>query len=206
MAARTLFSGSGTERQTYKTSVGLGPYAGTYALMQGNIAADSRQLGSRKSKGAVKRSAGILMFRLIGAEPMVLLAHPGGPFWRNKESHSWSIPKGEFGGGETAEAAAIREFEEETAFRPAGALFPLGDAVQAGGKRVTAFATEGDLDAARISSVTCEVEWPPKSGRLIRVPEVDRAAWFTMVEARAKIIKGQTIFLDRLDELLQNLL
>ena len=145
------------------------------------------------------------MFRLTGAEPMVLLVHPGGPFWRNKESHSWSIPKGEFGDGETAEAAAIREFEEETGFRPAGTLYPLGEVVQAGGKRVTAFAVEGDIDAARIRSVTCEVEWPPKSGRLIRVPEVDRAAWFTMVEARAKIIKGQTIFLDRLDELLQNL-
>lgn len=176
-----------------------------HALRQGNIAVGRGQLGSRKSKGFVKHSAGILMFRLIGAEPMVLLVHPGGPFWRNKESHSWSIPKGEFADGETAEAAAIREFEEETGCRPAGTLFPLGEAVQAGGKRVTAFAVEGDLDAARIRSVTCEVEWPPKSGRLIRVPEVDRAAWFTLVEARAKIIKGQTIFLDRLDELLQNL-
>ena len=151
----------------------------------------------------MKRSAGILMFRLIGSEPMVLLVHPGGPFWRNKERHSWSIPKGEFGDDETAEAAAQREFEEETGFRPAGVLLPLGEALQAGGKRVTAFAIAGDLDAAQIRSVTCEVEWPPKSGRLIRVPEVDRAAWFNLREAQEKIIKGQSIFLDRLLQLLQ---
>jgi predicted NUDIX family NTP pyrophosphohydrolase len=142
------------------------------------------------------------MYRLTGAEPMVLLVHPGGPFWRNKDRYSWSIPKGEFGGDETAEAAAMREFEEETGFRPAGALLPLGEAVQAGGKRVTAFATESDLDAARIRSVTCEVEWPPKSGRLIPVPEVDRAAWFTLGDASAKIIQGQRVFLDRLQQLL----
>jgi predicted NUDIX family NTP pyrophosphohydrolase len=150
----------------------------------------------------MKRSAGILMYRLIGRKPMVLLVHPGGPFWRNKDSHSWSIPKGEFGDDEPAEAAAIREFEEETGFRPAGVLLPLGEVLQAGGKRVLAFAITGDLDAAQIRSVTCEVEWPPKSGRLIRVPEVDRAAWFTLDEARAKIIKGQSIFLDRLEQLL----
>jgi predicted NUDIX family NTP pyrophosphohydrolase len=153
----------------------------------------------------VKRSAGILMYRLAGAEPMVLLVHPGGPFWRNKDRHSWSIPKGEFGNDETAEAAAIREFEEETGYRPAGVLVSLGEAAQAGGKRVTAFATEGDLDATRISSVTCEVEWPPKSGRLIPVPEVDRAAWFSLGDASAKIIKGQRVFLDRLQQLLHTL-
>ena len=89
------------------------------------------------------------------------------------------IPKGEFGDDETAEAAALREFEEETGFRPAGALLPLGEAFQAGGKSVTAFAIAGDLDATRIESVSCEVEWPPKGGRLIRVLEVDRAEWFT---------------------------
>jgi predicted NUDIX family NTP pyrophosphohydrolase len=150
----------------------------------------------------VKRSAGILMFRLIGRKPMVLLVHPGGPFWRNKDRHSWSIPKGEFGDDETAEVAAIREFEEETRFRPAGVLVPLGEAIQAGGKRITAFAVAGDLDATRIRSVTCEVEWPPKSGRLIRVPEVDRAAWFTLDDASAKIIKGQRVFLDRLEQIL----
>jgi predicted NUDIX family NTP pyrophosphohydrolase len=90
------------------------------------------------------------MFRHSGRKPMVLLVHPGGPFWRNKDRNSWSIPKGEFGDDETAEAAAVREFEEETGFRPAGALLPLGEAIQAGGKKVTAFAMAGDLDATRI--------------------------------------------------------
>jgi predicted NUDIX family NTP pyrophosphohydrolase len=142
------------------------------------------------------------MFRLIGRKPTVLLVHPGGPFWRNKGRHSWSIPKGEFGDDETAEVAAIREFEEETGFRPAGVLVPLGEAIQAGGKRITAFAVAGDLDVTRIQSVTCEVEWPPKSGRLIRVPEVDRAAWFTLGDASAKIVKGQRVFLDRLEQIL----
>ena len=151
----------------------------------------------------MKHSAGILMFRLSECRPMVLLVHPGGPFWRNKDRNSWSIPKGEFGDDETAEAAAVREFEEETGFRPAGALVPLGEAIQAGGKRVTAFAMAGDLDTTRIESVSCEVEWPPKSGRLVRVPEVDRAAWFALDDARDKIIKGQSVFLDRLEQILR---
>jgi predicted NUDIX family NTP pyrophosphohydrolase len=152
----------------------------------------------------VKRSAGILMFRLFECRPMVLLVHPGGPFWRNKDQNSWSIPKGEFGDDETAEAAAVREFEEEAGFRPAGVLVPLGEAIQMRGKRVTAFAMAGDLDATRIESVSCEVEWPTKSGRLIRVPEVDRAAWFTLDDARDKIIKGQSVFLDRLEQILRS--
>jgi predicted NUDIX family NTP pyrophosphohydrolase len=151
----------------------------------------------------VKRSAGILMFRLSECRPMVLLVHPGGPFWRNKDQNSWSIPKGEFGDDETAEAAAVREFEEETGFRPAGVLLPLGEAIQTRGKRVTAFAMAGDLDAGRIESVSCDVEWPPKSGRLIHVPEVDRAALFTLDDARDKIIKGQGVFLDRLEQILR---
>lgn len=143
------------------------------------------------------------MFRLSGHEPLVLLVHPGGPFWRNKDRHSWSIPKGEFGEEETAESAALREFEEETGFRPAGVLLPLGEATQAGGKRVTAFAMAGDLDTTQIESVFCDIEWPPRSGQLIRVPEVDRAAWFSLNEARNKIIKGQSVFLERLEQLLR---
>ena len=142
------------------------------------------------------------MFRLPGRTPMVLLVHPGGPFWRNKDLNSWSIPKGDFGNEETAEAAALREFEEETGVRPAGELLPLGEAVQAGGKKVTGFAMAGDIDTAHIESVSCEVEWPPRSGQTIRVPEVDRAAWFTLGEARAKIVKGQSVFLDRLEQIL----
>lgn len=132
---------------------------------------------------------------------MVLLVHPGGPFWRNKDANSWSIPKGEFGDEETAEAAASREFEEETGFRPTGALLPLGETIQAGGKRVTAFAMAGDIDTAHIKSVPCEVEWPLHSGKLISVPEVDRAEWFTIDGAREKIVKAQSVFLDRLEQI-----
>jgi predicted NUDIX family NTP pyrophosphohydrolase len=150
----------------------------------------------------MKRSAGILMYRLAGREPMVLLVHPGGPFWIKKDRNCWSIPKGEFSEDETADAAAIREFEEETGFRPEGELVPLGDAVQPGGKRVTAFAMAGDLDAARIESEPFEMEWPPKSGRLARFPEVDRGEWFTLDAARDKIVKGQIVFLDRLEKML----
>jgi predicted NUDIX family NTP pyrophosphohydrolase len=151
----------------------------------------------------VERSAGILMYRLSGREPMVLLVHPGGPFWRNKDRNSWSIPKGEYGNDETAEKTAAREFEEETGVRPAAALLPLGDAAQAGGKKVTAFAVAGDLDARRIESVSFEMEWPPNSGRLARFPEVDRAEWFTLDSAREKIVKGQSVFLDRLEQILR---
>ena len=151
----------------------------------------------------MKCSAGILMYRLVGREPMVLLAHPGGPFWRNKDRNSWSIPKGEFDKDESAEAAAVREFEEETGYHPEGELIPLGDAVQPGGKKVTAFAMQGDLDTSRIESAECEIEWPPNSGRFTRVPEVDRAEWFTLDIARDKIVKGQIVFLDRLEEILR---
>ena len=148
-------------------------------------------------------SAGMLAYRKGARGLEVLLVHPGGPFWRKKDDGAWSIPKGEFGDDETAEAAAVREFEEETGFRPAGALPPLGEAIQAEGKRVTAFAMAGDLDATPIESVSCEIEWPPKGGRLIRVPEVDRAEWFTLDDARDKIIKGQSVFLDRLEQILR---
>ncbi len=153
----------------------------------------------------MKRSAGILMYRRsAGGVLMVLLVHPGGPFWRKKDANSWSIPKGEYGGDETAEAAALREFEEETGFRPAGALLPLGETIQTGGKRVTAFAMAGDMDTTRIESVSCETEWPPHSGKLISVPEVDRAEWFTLDEAREKIVRAQSVFLDRLEQILSS--
>jgi predicted NUDIX family NTP pyrophosphohydrolase len=151
----------------------------------------------------MKRSAGILMYRFLGCQPMVLLVHPGGPFWRNKDLVSWSIPKGEFSADETAEAAAIREFEEETGFRPEGELVPLGDAVQPGGKRVTAFAMVGSLNASSIKSEAFEMEWPPNSGQIASFPEVDRAEWFTLDVARDKIVNGQRIFLDRLEEILR---
>jgi predicted NUDIX family NTP pyrophosphohydrolase len=151
----------------------------------------------------MKRSAGILMYRCSGSEPMVLLVHPGGPFWRNKDLGAWSLPKGELDANEQAEAAAIREFEEETGVRPVGALTPLGDTTQAGGKKVAAFALEGDFNPASLKSTLCEIEWPPKSGRRQSFPEVDRAEWFRLAEARQKIIKGQIVFLDRLEQILR---
>ena len=152
----------------------------------------------------MRRSAGIVMYRFADGEPMVLLVHPGGPFWRNKDLSAWSIPKGEYGDAETAEAAAVREFEEEIGVHPIGALLPLGEAVQSGGKRVTAFALAGDLDPTRIESACFEIEWPPKSGQRARFPEVDRAQWFTLDVARGKIVKGQAIFLDRLKQILRS--
>ena len=143
------------------------------------------------------RSAGILMYRRTGAVE-VLLAHPGGPFWRGKDLGAWSIPKGVYDATEAPEAAAVREFEEELGVRPVGSLLPLGEAVQAGGKVVTGFALEGDLDCSQIRSNEFEIEWPPKSGRRASFPEVDRAEWFALDIARDKIVRGQAVFLDRL--------
>jgi predicted NUDIX family NTP pyrophosphohydrolase len=140
-------------------------------------------------------SAGILLYR---RRPRleVLLIHPGGPFWRNKDEGAWMIPKGLVEPGEQLEAAALREFEEELGVRPPGALEPLGRIRQKGGKYVEAFALEGDLDPAAIVSNLFEVEWPPKSGRLQPFPEVDRAAWFPLAEARVKILPSQAPILD----------
>lgn len=143
------------------------------------------------------------MYRFENDEPFVLLVHPGGPFWRGKDRNSWSIAKGEFGEGETAEAAAIREFEEETGVRPQGTLVPLGEVIQPGGKKVIGFALAGNLNASEITSELFEIEWPKGSGRRTSFPEVDRAEWFTLGVARQKILKGQSIFLDRLEDMLQ---
>jgi predicted NUDIX family NTP pyrophosphohydrolase len=140
------------------------------------------------------------MYRKQGGALSVLLAHPGGPYWARKDVGAWSIPKGEFDPGEEPEAAALREFEEELGVRPRGALVPLGEIMQKGGKRVIAFALEGELDATTITSNLCEIEWPPKSGRTISIPEVDRAAWFTIEEARQKLRPAQVPLLDRLVE------
>lgn len=150
---------------------------------------------------AASTSAGIVMYRRRGRSLDVLLVHPGGPFWRRKDAGAWSIPKGEFDPAEPAEAAARREFAEELGRRPEGELIPLGEIRQSGGKRVIAFAMEGDFDASRIESNTFEMEWPPRSGRRAVFPEVDRAAWFALADARDKIIAGQAPLLDRLAEL-----
>ena len=148
-----------------------------------------------------KFSAGILLFRRRAGKGEVFLVHPGGPFWKNKDLGAWSIPKGEYERGEEPLAAARREFEEETGNRPGAAEpIPLGEIKQAGGKIVTAWAMEGDLDAQAICSNTFSMEWPPKSGRLQEFPEADRGAWFPLAQAREKILKGQLPFLDRLAE------
>jgi predicted NUDIX family NTP pyrophosphohydrolase len=142
------------------------------------------------------------MYRGAGPRLELLLVHPGGPFWARKDLGAWSIPKGEYAGGEDPLAAAQRELAEETGTRPRGEFRPLGDVVQAGGKRVSAWAVEGDFDPAALVSNTFETEWPPRSGRKRSFPEVDRAAWFSPAEARRKILAGQRPFIDRLVELL----
>jgi len=144
-----------------------------------------------------KMSAGLLMFRRT-PKVEVLLVHPGGPFWRNKDLASWSIPKGEYPETEECFAAAAREFEEETGIRPEGEFIPLGKIRQPSGKMVTAWAFEGDCDATAIRSNLFSLEWPKGSGRMYEFPEVDRAEWFALAPAREKILKGQLGFLDRL--------
>src|SRR5688572_29333856 len=151
---------------------------------------------------ATRRSAGILLYKMREAGLFVLLVHPGGPFWARKDLGAWSIPKGEFLDVDDPQAAALREFEEELGTRPAGALMPLGDVVQKGGKHVTGFAVEGDLDVSAIASNTFEMEWLPRSGRRATFPEVDRAEWFSLDVAREKILAGQRAFLDRLAALI----
>ncbi len=145
-----------------------------------------------------KRSAGLLLYRLTGGEVEVFLVHPGGPYWAKKDEGAWSIPKGEIDEGEDPLAAARREFEEETGVWPEGEATPLGTVRQPGGKLVTAFAVEGDLDADTIRSNTFTMEWPPRSGRMRAFPEVDRAGWFGKEEAERKILKGQRAILDAL--------
>jgi len=146
-------------------------------------------------------SAGILMYRGSGSSLEVLLVHPGGPFWRNRDDGAWSIPKGEIEPGENPENVARREFLEELGSAPVGSLQPLGEIRQRGGKRVHAFAIKGDLDIANVKSNTFEMEWPPRSGRRQTFPEIDRAGWFALAEARAKILEGQRPLLDRLEKL-----
>lgn len=145
-----------------------------------------------------KQSAGILMYRWRGKDLLVLLVHPGGPYWAKKDPGAWSIPKGEYDPAEDPEAAARREFQEELGSLPEGELQSLGEIKQRGGKLVTAFALEGDLDVTAISSNEFTLEWPPRSGKLQAFPEVDKAAWFSLAEAREKILASQVPLLDRL--------
>lgn len=146
-------------------------------------------------------SAGILMYHRSDGGLAVLLVHPGGPFWQNRDLGAWSIPKGEMDDGEDPEAAARREFAEELGAAASGPLRPLGQVRQRGGKIVLAYALEGTLDAGAVRSNEIPLEWPPRSGRMIHIPEIDRAAWFLMPLAREKILASQRPFLDRLEGL-----
>jgi predicted NUDIX family NTP pyrophosphohydrolase len=147
-----------------------------------------------------RRSAGLLVYRLgASGEPEVLIAHMGGPFWARKDAAAWSIPKGELDEGEEPEAAARREFAEELGLPPpAGDLLHLGEVWQSGGKLVTVWAVAGDLDPDAVVPGTFQLEWPPRSGRMQEVPEVDRVGWFDLETAAEKLVKGQVPFLDRL--------
>ena len=152
-----------------------------------------------------KVSAGILLYRWRDGVPEVLLAHPGGPFFVNRDAGNWTIPKGEPGEDDELPSAAAREFEEETghalsavARDPAAPPLDLGSVVQASGKRVHCWAVEGDLDPATSTSNTFEMPWPPGSGRIQTFPEIDRVAWFPIGEARRRANRSQSEFVDRL--------
>ncbi len=144
-------------------------------------------------------SAGLLMFRHCPAGLEILLAHPGGPFFANKDDGAWSIPKGEIDPGEDLLAAARREFAEEVGFEPAGPFIELAPVTQKGGKVVHAWAVEGDCDPAAARSNTFTMEWPPRSGRQAEFPEIDRVAWFDPAAARRKIKQAQVAFIDELE-------
>ena len=144
-------------------------------------------------------SAGLLLFRRSGAGLEVFLAHPGGPFWRDRDLGAWTVPKGVLEEGEDPLAAAVREFEEETETRPEGPFLPLGSVRQKAGKLVYAWAWEGDADSGRTKSNTMRAEWPRGSGRWLTFPEVDRCEWFDARTARRKINPAQAELIDRLE-------
>jgi predicted NUDIX family NTP pyrophosphohydrolase len=146
-----------------------------------------------------RTSAGLLLYRRRGSGVEVLIGHMGGPFWARKDDAAWSVPKGEYGPDEQAFDVALREFEEELGTPvPADDFLPLGEVRQSGGKVLTVWAAEGDLDAAAARSNTFSLVWPPHSGRLQEFPEIDRAAWVSVDEARTKLVRGQVPLLDRL--------
>ena len=150
-----------------------------------------------------KRSAGILLFRFAADGPRLLLVHPGGPYWAKRDRGAWTIPKGEYEEGESAQSCALRELGEELGAAPeldADALIDLGAVRQKSGKVVEAWAAEGDFDPARLASNSFSLEWPPRSGREREFPEVDRAEWFEPERAREKILPAQAELIDRLLE------
>ena len=140
------------------------------------------------------------MYRWREGHLEIFLVHPGGPFWAKKDLGAWSISKGEYVEGELPLEAARREFEEETGFAAEGDFLELGAVQQAGGKVVMAWAFEGDCDPSELISNRCEIEWPPRSGRKLEIPEVDRGSWFSITDAQERILKSQAPFLDRLQQ------
>lgn len=146
----------------------------------------------------MKRSAGILMYKYSSSRVEVFLVHPGGPFWKSKDIGSWSIPKGEFGDNEEALEAAKREMQEETGIQIEGNFIALNPVKQKSGKIIYAWAVEGDFDPEQIVSNYFEMEWPPRSGKKASFPEIDRAAWFGIEEAKKKIVTGQIPLLEEL--------
>ena len=149
-------------------------------------------------------SAGIVMYRHRDAEIEVLLAHPGGPFWRHRDAGAWTIPKGQVEPGEAPEAAARREFTEEMGAPATEPVRPLGRIRQRSGKWVEAFAMEGDFDTRELHSNLFELEWPPRSGQMQHFPEVDRAQWFDLAEAKRRLLPAQAPLLDRLATMLRD--
>ena len=154
---------------------------------------------SRSGPHGRKISAGLLLHRQSEGGLEVLLAHPGGPFWRRRDEGAWTIPKGNVESGEDELKAARREFAEETGHRPMGEEIALGSALQSGGKLVRVWAVAGEWDPSLLQSNSFSMEWPPRSGSQQTFPEIDRAAWFSVEEARREILKGQVVFLDRLE-------
>jgi len=152
-----------------------------------------------------KRSAGLLMYRIRDGHLNVFLVHPGGPYWSKKSEGSWTIPKGEYDSSEEPLEAAIREFREETGFEVAGPFLELGSMRQKSGKVIVAWAFEGDCDPAGLVSNTCEIEWPPHSGKRIEIPEIDRGEWFRLDRARESIRAEQIPLLETVKSLVPNL-
>lgn len=147
-----------------------------------------------------KQSAGLLMFRRHTAELEVFLVHPGGPYWAKKDEGAWTLPKGEYEIGEEPLAAAKREFREETGFGAHAPFIELGSVQQKSGKVVRAWAFEGDCDPTQLVSNTCQIEWPPRSGKRVEIPEVDRGGWFTLAQAATLIREEQRPLLLRLQQ------
>jgi predicted NUDIX family NTP pyrophosphohydrolase len=151
-----------------------------------------------------KRSAGLMMFRELSGRLEVFLVHPGGPLWAKKDKGAWTIPKGEYKKkNEDALAAARREFKEETGFDSEGEFLELGSITQKSGKIVTAWAFRGDCDPAKLTSNTCKIEWPPRSGKKIEISEIDRGRWFSVDEAREYIREEQEPLLDELCKVIE---